>query len=167
MEKQLSIALILKPQGIRGEVKVKIYTDTVSDLASFKTVYIGGNCHKLLNVRGVGECAILALSGVADRNQAELLRGKEITVLREDTPELPEGRYYIVDLIGCSVLTETGKKLGVLCDAIPAKTDIYTVDTGAKKIMFAGVEGVILSVDIENKVICVCEKRYNEVAVLD
>lgn len=167
MEKYLSVASVLKPQGIRGEIKVKVYTDSVQDLAAFKTVYIGGNPYKVLNVRGVGDYAFIALKGVADRNAAELLRGMDVTVLREQVPELPDGRYYIVDLLGCEVVTETGKKLGSLCNVIPAKTDIYTVDTGEKKIMFAGAEGVIVNVEIDAGVITVNEKRFNEVAVLD
>ncbi|MBE7087900.1 MAG: 16S rRNA processing protein RimM [Clostridiales bacterium] len=167
MENKLKVALILKPQGIRGEIKVKIYTDSAEALSAFKTVYIGGNSYKVLNCRGFDDCAYLMLKGIADRNQAELLRGQEVFVLREDAPELPDGRYYIVDLIGCEVVDEDGEKIGVMQDVIPAKTDIYTVKIDGKDVMFAGVEGVIQSIDINERTITVNRKKFNEVAVLD
>jgi 16S rRNA processing protein RimM len=167
MEKTLNVAQVLKPQGIRGEVKVKVLCDSAEDLLSFPRVFIGGTEYKVLNVRPQGDCAYLTLKGVADRNAAELLRGKDILVLREDAPALPENRFYIVDVIGCEVFTESGERLGTICEITPARTDIYTIDTGARQVPFAAIDGVILSVDTENKKIVVDGKKFAEVALLD
>lgn len=167
MENSLLVAIVLKPQGIRGEIKVKTFTDAAEDLSAFERVYIGGNEYKLLSVRAQGDCAYVTLRGVADRNAAELLRGKEVYVLRSDAPALPENTFYIVDLIGCGVFTEEGEELGTLVGVTPAKTDIYTVDMGGKEVMFAGVQGVILSIDPSAEKIVVNGKRFREVAVLD
>lgn len=162
------MALVLKPQGIRGEIKVMAHTDSAEDLCDFSRLFIDEREYKVLKVRPLGDCAYLTLKGVADRNAAELLRGKTLYALREDAPPLPEGRYYIVDLIGCKVEDETGELLGEVNDVTPARTDIYSVLTpDGKTVPFAAVSGVITSVDIEKKIIVVDRKKYEEVAILD
>lgn len=161
----LTVATILKPQGIRGEVKVKVFLDDAEDLKEIKQVYISGEKYAVLNVRGVGDIAYIALRGVADRNSAELLRGKDIEALREDCPPLPDGRYYIGDLTGCKVITYSGEEIGEVASVTPAHTDIYTIQTPKGEVSFAAAEGVILEVDIDSKIITVDKKRFKEVSV--
>lgn len=165
MEKYLFVATVLKPQGIRGEVKVKYLTDSAEDLSGFPRVFIDGAEYALLKVRPQRDCAFLTLKGIADRNAAELLRGKDVYALREDAPSLPEGRFYLVDVIGCEIVTDKGKRIGVITDITPAKTDIYTVDADGAEIRFAAAEGVILDIDAERKVVTVNTKRFDEVAL--
>ncbi len=164
MEKYLLIATVLKPQGIRGEIKLKTQTDAPEDVKSFKRVFIDGTEYKVLSARCAQGSAFVCLRGVADRNAAELLRGKDVLALREDAPELPDGRHYIVDLIGCEV--RAGEKVfGVVEEVIPAKTDVYTIISGEKRLSFAAADGVITDVDMEKKVITVDEKRFWEVSL--
>lgn len=165
MEEKLNIATVLKPQGIRGEIKVKVYLDDSGDLKQFKTLFIGGDEYAVINVRASGEYAYLALKGVADRNAAELLRGKEIEVNRSDCPVLPEGTYYIADLLGCAVVYENGETVGEVTAVTPAKTDIYTLQTQKGEVSFAAAEGVISDVDVDKKIITVNKKRFKEVSV--
>ncbi len=163
----LVVGEILKPQGIRGELKVRPFTDTADVFKSFKNVIIGEENYRVLSVR-VGDGAVyLGLRGVPDRNAAELLRGKKITVLREEAPEPEEGSYYIVDLLESTVVTEEGETLGVLKDIRQGASDIYTLDTGKKEVLFPAAKGVIVAVNVEEKKITVNKKRYLEVAVLE
>ena len=162
----LIVGEILKPQGIRGELKVKPFTDTAEDFRAFKRVFLDGAEYKILSVR-VGDGAVyLGLRGVPDRNAAELLRGKLLTLPREDAPVLEEGRYYIADLLGAVVSDEAGEEIGILSDVRQAATDIYTVKSGEKEIMFPAVKDVIVKIDVEGKRITVDKKRFGEVAVL-
>jgi len=163
---KLIIGNIIKPQGIRGEVKVQPYTDSPEDFKNFREAYIGEEKYKILYVRSAGGFIYMGLKGVADRNAAELLRGKDIAADRDEAPALDEGKYYIVDIIGCSVFYENGEKIGVISDITPAATDVYTLSSDGKKdIMFPAVKGVVVGVDIENKSITVNKKRFSEVAV--
>ena len=163
---ELLVGEVLKPQGIRGEIKVKPFTDSAEDFKNFKRIFLDGEEYKILSVRaGAGE-VYLALRGVPDRNAAELLRGKKITVPRDEAPEPEEGRYYIADLLESEVLTEAGETIGRLIDIRQAATDIYTVKSGEKEILFPAVKGVITRIDVENKQITVDKKRFEEVAVL-
>ena len=162
----LTVGLVLKPQGIRGELKVKPYTDSAEDFRAFSRVFLEGREYKVLSVRTGGGAVYLGLKGVADRNAAELLRGQEITIPRDEAPEPEEGRYYIADLLGLSIVTETGKVLGTLKDVRQAATDIYTLYDGARDILFPVADGVVLAVDRAAGTITVNEKRFYEVAVL-
>ena len=162
---KLTVAIVLKPQGIRGEIKVKALTDTAEALTAFKSILIDGAEYSVLSIRAQGEFAYLGLKGVADRNAAELLRGKDIEVYHSELPEPPDGRYYIADLTGCEVVTSNGEAIGTVASVTPAKTDIYTLETPKGEVSFAAAEGVIESVDVENKRITVNKKRFKEVSV--
>ena len=162
---KLTIATILKPQGIRGEVKLKVFLDDAESLKEIPRVYISGTEYAVMAVRAQGDIAYITLRGIADRNAAELLRGRDVEALREDCPPLPEGRFYIGDLVGCKVTFEGGQEVGEVASVTPAHTDIFTLVTTSGEVSFAAAEGVILEVDISAKLIIVDEKRFKEVSV--
>ena len=163
---RLIIAEVLKPQGIRGELKIKTFTDFPEDVKAFKTVYIDGNPYKILSFRiGNDGAAYLGLRGIPDRNAAELLRGKTIEGERDDGPALEEGQYYIVDILGLLCETEEGEALGTVTDISNFSSDIYTIEKAGKKILFPAVKGVIKRVDLESKKLVVDKKIFDEIAV--
>lgn len=163
---RLVIAEVLKPQGIRGEIKVKTFTDAPENVKAFKTVYIDGNPYKILSFRiGNDGAAYLGLRGIPDRNAAELLRGKTIEGERDDGPVLEEGQYYIVDILGLLCETEEGEALGTVTDISNFSSDIYTIEKAGKKILFPAVKGVIKRVDLEDKKLVVDKKVFDEIAV--
>lgn len=166
MEKELTVGEVLKPQGIRGEIKVKPFTDSPEDFRKYKRIFLNGTEYKILSVRTDGSAVYLGLRGIADRNAAELLRGQEVVIPREEAPEPPEGRYYIADLLGSQIVTESGKPLGVLTNIRTAATDVYTLMQGEKEILFPAVNDLIVHIDTDNRKITVSEKRFYEVAVL-
>lgn len=167
MTDYLTIAQIVKPQGIRGEVKVIAMTDGPTDLQAFDKVYVGGNALRILKVRPAGgNCAYLTLSGIADRNAAETLRGQEVRVMRSDAPALPEDTFYIADLIGCTLVDESGRVYGEVESITPARTDIYEVKTPEGKILtFPAVEGLISEIDAAARRVTVSASRLKEVAL--
>ena len=149
MKDFLTIATIVKPQGIRGEVKVLALTDSPEDLQAFTRVYVGGKPCKILKVRAQnGNCAFLTLSGIADRNAAAL----------------PQDTFYIADVIGCRVLSGDSE-IGVVEEITPAKTDVYAVALNSgKRLVFPAVQGLIESVDLAEKTVRVNAERLGEVA---
>ena len=166
MTDKLNVGEILKSQGIRGELKVKPFTDDAEVFRDFTRVFVEETPYKVLSVRTGGGLVFLGLKGVPDRNAAELLRGKQLYVAREDAPVPEEGRYYIADLLGCNLVTETGETLGRLTGVRQAATDIYTVEMDGKEVMFPAADGVITAVDVQSGTITVDKKRFFEVAVL-
>lgn len=165
--KDLVIAEVLKPQGIRGEIKVKTFTDFPEDVKAFKTVYIDEKPYKILSFRvGQDNAAFLGLAGVHDRDAAELLRGKLLVGKRADAPELEEGQYYVVDIIGLRCVDETGAFLGTVKDVSSLASEVYTI-TGedGKDVLFPAIKGVVQRVDLEKGELVVEKKRFLEVAV--
>ena len=163
---RLIIGEVLKPQGIRGELKIKTFTDFPEDVKAFKTVYIDDTPYKILSFRvGNDGAAYIGLRGVPDRNAAELMRGKLLQGEREDAPPLNDGQYYIVDIIGLSCETQEGEVLGVVKDIKNLSSDIYTIEKAGKSILFPAVKGVIKRVDLENKKLVVDKKIFDEIAV--
>lgn len=163
---RLVIAEVLKPQGIRGELKIKTFTDSPEDVKEFGTVYIDDQPYKILSFRvGNDGAAYVGLRGVMDRNAAELFRGKLLRGDREDGPPLEEGQYYIVDIIGLTCETESGEALGVVKDIAKLSSDVYTIEKDGKQILFPAVKGVVKRVDLANGKVIVDEAVFNEIAV--
>ena len=110
----------------------------------------------------------LALSGVADRNAAELLRGKNLYVTRENAAPLKKNTYYIVDILGCTVSDEQGTVYGKVIDVTPASRDIYTVQSEDGKIMrFPLVKDMVIRIAPEEKQMVFSQKRLSEVSVYE
>lgn len=163
---RLVIGEVLKPQGIRGELKVKTYTDFPEDVKAFGTVYIEDKPYKILSFRvGTDGAAYMGLRGIPDRNAAELFRGKKLEGEREDAPELKDGQYYIVDMIGLSCETEEGEFLGEVTDIANLATDVYTITKDGKNILFPIVNGIVIKVDMENRKLVIDKKKFDEMAV--
>lgn len=163
---RLIIGEVLKPQGIRGELKVKTFTDFPEDVKSFGQVYIDDKPYKILSFRvGNDGAAYIGLRGITDRNAAELYRGKKLEGDREDAPALEEGQYYIVDIIGLSCETEDGEFLGKVSNVSNLSSDIYTLEKNGKNILFPAVKGVVKRVDIENGKLIVDKAIFDEIAV--
>ena len=163
---RLIIGEVLKPQGIRGELKVKTFTDFPEDVKAFGQVYIDGKQYKILSFRvGNDGAAYIGLRGITDRNAAELYRGKKLEGAREDGPALEEGQYYIVDIIGLSCETEEGEILGKVTHISNLSSDIYTLEKNGKNILFPAVKGVVKKVDIENGKLIVDKAIFDEIAV--
>lgn len=78
---------------------------------------------------------------------------------------MEEGRYYIADILGLSVETESGEVLGTVKDVAPLSSEVYTIEREGKEILFPAVKGVVKQVDLKNGRIIVDKKRFDEVAV--
>lgn len=163
---RLLIGEVLKPQGIRGELKIKTFTDFPEDVKKFGTVYIEDKPYKILSFRvGTDGMAYIGLRGIPDRNAAELFRGKKLEGAREDAPELEEGRYYIVDIIGLSCETQDGEFLGTVKDIKNLSSDVYTIEKDGKSILFPVVKNVIIDIDLQNKKVVIDKSVFEEIAV--
>lgn len=164
--KRLVLAEVLKPQGIRGELKIKTFTDTPEIVKQFGTVYIDDTPYKILSFRvGNDGAAYVGLRGIPDRNAAELFRGKLLEGNREDGPELEEGQFYIVDVIGLACETEEGEFLGNVVDIKNLSSDVYTIEKAGKRILFPAVKGVIKRIDLENQKVIIVKSVFDEISV--
>lgn len=157
----ITVGRILRPHGIRGDVKVELYTDwpdRFNELRMLCLIVPGrvGKWIKVEQARIQQGSAILKLSGFENRSQAESVRGAELCVRENELPSLQEGHYYIHDLVGMNVRTVLGEKIGSVVDIIqmPAQ-DMYIVDADGKEIMIPAVKEFIKRIDLDKKEIII------------
>ena len=127
MEK-IKIGKIVNAVGLKGEVKVYNYSDSEEVYERTPEIYAGDRLVEVQNVRMQKNMVILKLSGIDDRNAAEAAKGTELFITEADLPELPEGQFYIRDLIGMEVEEQGGSFHGVVTDVLQnTAQDIFEV----------------------------------------
>ena len=101
-------------QGLKGEVKAKVFTDTPDALPRYGVLHTkDGRKLKITAFRPAKEGeAVIAFEGISDRNQAEALKGTELFVERAALPQPAEEEFYHADLIGLEVRDSEGRTLG-------------------------------------------------------
>ena len=109
-EKTVTLAAVAGAHGVTGEVRLKLFTESVDSLKRHKS-YNGGAL-TLKSVRAHKGGAIARFAEINDRNAAETLRSTLLTVLRSELPALAEGEYYHSDLIGLRCVSTEGEDLG-------------------------------------------------------
>lgn len=114
MTKRIALAAVAGAHGIKGEVRLKLFADSVDSLARHSCLFVGGVERQLRDLRAGGKTAIARLEGVSDRTAAEALRGSLVEVDRNALPPLEEGEYYHADLIGWPCVDSAGEVLGVI-----------------------------------------------------
>ena len=156
MEK-IKIGKIVNTVGLKGEVKVYNYSDSIEIYETIESIYVEDRLTVIENVRAQKNMVILKLEGADDRNAAEARRGKELYITEDDLPELPEGQYYVRDLIGMSVTEEDGNLLGHVTDVLQnTAQDIFEVESeNGKKLLIPKVDQFVLDIDAEKREITV------------
>ena len=171
MTEYFELGRILKPQGIKGVVKLDAFTDGLSRFLDLEFVYFKKTEYERVDIENAridARYAYLKLRGIDTRDDAEKLRGTLLYIDRAHAAKLPEGAFYIQDLIGCTVKDDTGKALGILQDILQnGAADVYVVKLEKGTCMFPAVGHIVLVRDIENGVITVDAQRLTEVAVYD
>lgn len=165
MEKLL-IAETLKPQGIKGEIKVKLIVDGFFAVKNVKKVYDEqGNEYLVNNFKDVtGGFAFLHLDGVNSRNDAELLRGKSFFANKTDIKK-DKNAFFISDLIGVTLIVGNNK-VGEISDVIKSNVDIFEfTNLSGKKCYFPFLKKLNYQIDLDNKIMTVNEQAFKEVVV--
>lgn len=167
----IEIARILKPHGIRGDLKVRLFSDNYDAFAERGFAYIkkGSDYQRTAYtaVRIDAPFVYVHFDGADTRNDAETLCNETLYLRREELETLEDGEHYVVDLVGLKVLDESDNELGILKDVLQhGAADVYVVK-GKKSFMFPAVKRVVLSVDLGAGEMRVNAAALAEVAVYD
>lgn len=91
---------------------------------------------------------ILELDGVTDRNTAEALVGCEVSVMRDELPELSEDEFYHTELLGMEVVTDDGKRLGLITEIMPTgSNDVFVVKGAYGEVLIPSIEASEIKID--------------------
>lgn len=151
----LEVGKIVNTHGLRGEVKVVPWTDYSEVFEDIDFVYVKKKSeYERLDVKGIKyqkNNLIVRFSQITDINMAEKYKNQVIYAEREILGELPDGVYYIADLIGLDIVTEDGEKIGTVSDVFnTGSNDIYEVKReGKKNLLLPVIDDVVLNIDVE------------------
>ncbi len=156
MKDYLELGQIVNTRGLRGEIKVNPYTQNIERFEELKKILVKNKHetkeYEIERVSYSKNQVVLKLKGIDHIDYAEKLRGSMIIVKKSDLEPLPDGVYYLADLIGLDVYTEAGVLLGKVDDIYnTGANDIYVVknELGMQKLL-PGIDEVIKQVDLEN-----------------
>ncbi len=154
MESFLVIGQITKPHGVRGEVRVMPYTDLPERFTWLETVYVGEKNPRPVAVEAARlhkNMVLLKLAGFDDRNGAETLRGEWLQLPEEEAIPLEEGEYYLYQLVGLRVFTDTGEALGTLVELIETRANnVFLVRGPRGEVLLPDTAEVVQEIDFDN-----------------
>jgi 16S rRNA processing protein RimM len=157
----ITLAKILRPRGLRGEVAAEILTDFPERLPKLREVWLAGgrNAPRRVRVRRCwlsnsrGGQAIFHFEGVDTVDAASSLRGMEIQVPIEERARLGDGSYYVSDLLGCEVW-EAGASaaLGTVRDVeFPGGAPLLAIETSDGEVLIPLTAEFCLHIDVKAK----------------
>ena len=113
-ERRIALAAIAGAHGVKGEMRLKLFSDGVESLSRHEKLYVRGVERRLMAIRESGKAAVAQFEGITDRSAAETLRGSLVEADRSALPPLEEGEYYHADLIGLPVVDQQGEPVGTV-----------------------------------------------------
>ena len=155
MQEYFEVGQIVNTFGIKGQLKVKPFTDDMERFEELKTVYI---CKKnemkrveIEDVKYNKQCILLKVKGIEDLTEAEKYKGLFLKIDRKDAKKLPKDTYFIADILGLEVYTDEGELLGKVDDIFPTgANDVYVVKNElGKQILLPSIPEVLKEIDLE------------------
>lgn len=161
MQKYFEVGQIVNTFGVKGMLKVKPFTDDANRFEELKKVYI---CKKekleeveIEEVKYHKDMVLLKVKGIDDMNEAEKVKGLYLKIDRKNAKKLPKDTYFIADLLGLEVYSDTGELLGKVDDIFrTGANDVYVIkDEKGKQLLLPGIPDVIKEIDLEKEKIIV------------
>ncbi len=153
----IKIGEVVNVVGLRGELKIYPYSENKERFETLKTVYFDKTRIEIQQVRYKDNLVILKIQGVEDRTSAEACKGKEVFMDDEDLEELPEGTYYIKDILGFLVEDRSRGIIGTLKDVKDnGAQNLFIIEkNNGGELLVPAVEEFFAGVDLERKVVLV------------
>lgn len=150
---RITVAEVITTHGIRGNVKVRSFSDNEKRFEKGSKVYIGDELLTIEDSFDQKGLKVLKFVEYNDINDSIKLVGKDITIDEKDRGVLSEGEFYIYELIGLDVYSK-GQIVGKVKDVISGvyPNDVYVIEKKDKKeVLLPALKTVITNVDINNK----------------
>jgi 16S rRNA processing protein RimM len=153
------VGRVLRPHGVRGEVRVEILTGYPERLEQHTSFCLARPAspeavcrYPVERSRLHQHMLLLKLGGCDDRNAAEALRGMLVQIPVEEAAPLEEGEYYLYQLVGVQVETEDGEQLGQVTEVLETgANDVYVVQGPRGEVLLPAIEDAVLELDLESR----------------
>lgn len=146
------IGKVLKPHGIRGELKILPFSGNPGELLGVDEIYLGpqpdSRSYKVQKARSQGKFLLLQLAGVGDRNTADTLIGLEVRVVLDALPDLAPNEFYWYEMEGLEVSTVNGRRLGRVASLMATGAhDVLVIKGGDAEYLVPAINEIIIKVD--------------------
>ena len=111
--RRIALAAVAGAHGVKGELRLKLFSDSIDSLSRHPMVFVGGVERRLLSIRDA-KSPVARFEDIDDRSAAEALRGSLVEVERASLPPLEEGEYYHADIVGLPVADVAGNLVGTV-----------------------------------------------------
>lgn len=157
IKEYLEIGKITSTHGIKGEMRVQPWCDSPEFMKKFKTLYLDKKGEKPLKVscRPNGNMIIMKAQGIDTVEEASRYREKVLYMKRSDA-ELPEGTWFIQELIDCTVIDADDKNIiyGILANVSETgANDVWHIKQGEKEYLIPAIPSVVISTDVTEGII--------------
>lgn len=157
----IAVARITRSVGLKGEVAVSVLGGRPERLNELRTVEVGSTAERtetrsIESVEAQNGRTVVKLGGIGTRTEADALRGLWLFVEESRTAKLPAGSYYVHDIVGMTVVSDEGRKLGILQDVLNLPGgDLWVVQTDGGEAMIPAVREFVKTVDLAERTIVV------------
>lgn len=160
----LILGEVLRPHGVRGELRMRILTDYPERINSLETIYLGldpdspnAKPYHVQHMRMNQEYGLLKLKEINSRDEADHLRELFVMVTLKDAVPLEEGEFYLYQLIGMAVQTTDGQVLGTIREVLETgANDVYVVDSPQHgEILIPVTDEIIVKTDVGNRTVTI------------
>lgn len=163
--RELKIAKILRPHGIKGGLKISPIVDI--PFSSFDEVILGKEKinTKITKIQPLKQFLIVYLDCVLDCNTAELFRNQYISIDREKYKVLFDEVVLLSDFVGCKVFDENGEEIGVVIDATNyGSADVISINCQGTTYMVSYIKDT-LHFDKSKQIFVINKQRFLDIRV--
>lgn len=157
-ERLVAIGEIVRPHGLRGELRVALLTDEPSRFDQVVACVVWepeGDVRQPARVVGVrrhGDAVLLSLEGCTSPEAAASLAGRLVAIPESEALPPGPGRFYPWQLAGCRVVTEDGRPVGTVAGVEPGPAhDLWVVADGAREHLIPAVPEIVVDLDLRQR----------------
>lgn len=157
----ITIGMIVKPFGIRGEVRVRSLSDVPGRFVGLKAVTLVAPSGRAVvtavnRMREDRGSYVLGFDAFSSPEAAAAFRGGLIKIPRSETPPLPAGQYYEFELVGMTVVDEAGRALGTLEEVLETGNNhVFVIRREGRELLIPSTRQVVASVDVPSRTMTV------------
>jgi 16S rRNA processing protein RimM len=157
----VAVGRITRAHGVRGELAVLTLSEVPERFEPGSRLFAGERDHRPLTVsatRPHRHRLLVAFDEIGDREAAQDLAGQYLFVPASETPSLPEGEFWPHQLVGCHVVTESGRSLGGIREVMRSQAnDVWAADGPDGEVLIPALKDVVREVDLAARRVIVRE----------
>lgn len=165
--KKIEVGIVTKPQGLKGEIRVKLNFNDVSLISNANEIYLNNVPHKIKKITNRNTFVVLSLENVTNIESAEALRNVKLYV-NENVLQLEDDEFYVKDVVGFKVVNLNKTEIGTLKDILNyGSADIYVLNLteSQKELMFVNAQNIVTDIDHANKTIVINDSLLEQLSV--